>query len=386
MDITLANNIEETIDTGLYTPNLRVIGIGGGGCNAVQRMIELGMSGVEFIAANTDHQALKINPAPVKIQLGPTVTRGLGAGGDPNVGEAAAEESKDEIAKALDGADMVFLTAGMGGGSGTGAIPVVASISREVGAVSMAIVTTPFSFEMGQRQRNANNGLNKLRLYTNTLITIPNDRLLKVAPRHLPMETAFILADDVLRQSVQGITELITQPGLINVDFAHIRRLIQCGGGSLMSIGQGKGENKAINALEQALHHPLLDEISLLNSAGIIANFTGGETLTLAEVHSALSYLHEQSGPDTEIVMGIINDQQMGDRVQLILVITGLGAPTLEETLSNIQAQKVDPPIASFHETRETVSDVSGSIENMDLPAFLRRRSRQIGQSSYSQH
>jgi cell division protein FtsZ len=385
MDITLANNIEETTNSGLYTPNLKVIGIGGGGCNAVQRMIELGMSGVEFIAANTDHQALKINPAPVKIQLGPTVTRGLGAGGDPNVGEAAAEESKDEIAKALDGADMVFLTAGMGGGSGTGAIPVVASISREVGAVSMAIVTTPFSFEMGQRQRNANNGLNKLRLYTNTLITIPNDRLLKVAPRHLPMETAFILADDVLRQSVQGITELITQPGLINVDFAHIRRLIQCGGGSLMSIGQGKGENKAINALEQALHHPLLDEISLLNSAGIIANFTGGESLTLAEVHSALSYLHEQSGPDTEIVMGIINDQQMGDRVQLILVITGLGAPTLEETLSNIQAQKVDPPIVSFHETRETVSDVSGSIENMDLPAFLRRRSRQIGQSSYSQ-
>lgn len=386
MEITLANNIEETINSGLYTPNLRVIGIGGGGCNAVQRMIELGMSGVEFIAANTDHQALKINPAPVKIQLGPTVTRGLGAGGDPNVGEAAAEESKDEIARALDGADMVFLTAGMGGGSGTGAIPVVASISREVGAVSMAIVTTPFSFEMGQRQRNANNGLNKLRLYTNTLITIPNDRLLKVAPRHLPMETAFILADDVLRQSVQGITELVTQPGLINVDFAHIRRLIQCGGGSLMSIGQGKGENKAIDALEQALHHPLLDEISLLNSAGIIANFTGGESLTLAEVHSALSYLHEQSGPDTEIVMGIINDQQMGDRVQLILVITGLGAPTLEETLSNIQAQKVDPPIASFHETRETVSDVSGSIENMDLPAFLRRRSRQIGQSSYSQH
>lgn len=385
MDITQTNNIEETFNTNLYTPNLKVVGIGGGGCNAVQRMIELGMSDVEFIAANTDHQALKINPAPVKIQLGPTVTRGLGAGGDPNVGEAAAEESKDDIARALDGADMVFLTAGMGGGSGTGAIPVVASVARDVGAVSMAIVTTPFSFEMGQRQQNANNGLNELRLYTNTLITIPNDRLLKVAPRHLPMETAFILADDVLRQSVQGITELITQPGLINVDFAHIRRLIQCGGGSLMSIGQGKGENKAFNALEQALHHPLLDEISLLNSAGIIANFTGGESLTLAEVHSALNYLHEQSGPDTEIVMGIINDTQMGDRVQLILVITGLGAPTLVETLTSIQAQKVETQVAPVHEIRESVSETSGSIEDMDLPAFLRRRSRQIGQSAYSQ-
>jgi len=385
MDITQTNNIEETFNTNLYTPNLKVVGIGGGGCNAVQRMIELGMSDVDFIAANTDHQALKINPAPVKIQLGPTVTRGLGAGGDPNVGEAAAEESKEDIARALDGADMVFLTAGMGGGSGTGAIPVVASVARDVGAVSMAIVTTPFSFEMGQRQQNANNGLNKLRLYTNTLITIPNDRLLKVAPRHLPMETAFILADDVLRQSVQGITELITQPGLINVDFAHIRRLIQCGGGSLMSIGQGKGENKALNALEQALHHPLLDEISLLNSAGIIANFTGGESLTLAEVHSALNYLHEQSGPDTEIVMGIINDTQMGDRVQLILVITGLGAPTLEETLTSIQAQKVETQVAPVHEIRESVSETSGSIEDMDLPAFLRRRSRQIGQSAYSQ-
>jgi cell division protein FtsZ len=379
MENSEQNNFPKNLNSNIYIPSLKVIGIGGGGCNAVQRMIEMGMSGVEFIAANTDHQALKINPAKVKIQLGPNVTRGLGAGGDPKIGEKAAEESQNDIADALDGADMVFLTAGMGGGSGTGAIPVVANISREIGAVSMAIVTTPFSFEMGQRQRNATSGLNKLRLHTNTLITIPNDRLLKVAPRHLPIETAFILADDVLRQSVQGITELITRPGLINVDFAHIRRLIQCGGGSLMSIGHGKGENKAQKALEQALHHPLLEEISLFHSAGIIANFTGSDSLALSEVNDALNYLHEQSGADTEIVLGVNNDENMGDRVQLILVITGLGAPTLEEALSNVQAQRIEHQTAPILEPREPVPEISSSFQDLDLPAFLRRRSQQAG-------
>ena len=384
------NNIHSTqsenrIDQNIYKPVLKVIGIGGGGCNAVQRMIELGMSDVEFIAANTDHQTLNYNPAPVKIQLGPNVTKGLGAGGDPRIGQAAAEESEVEIAAALEGADMVFLTAGMGGGTGTGAISVTAKIAREVGAVCMAIVTTPFSFEMGKRQRNSNWGLNNLSQHTNTLITIPNDRLLKIAPRHLPMETAFILADDVLRQSVQGITELITRPGLINVDFSHIKRLIQQGGGSIMSIGQGKGENKTQKALEQALHHPLLEEVSIYQAAGIIANFTSGDELTLSEINTALSYLHEQTGPDTEIVLGVNNDEQMGNRVQLILVITGLGASTLEGTLSNIQTEdEVLTPIP-VQLPSEPLSEYQDVAINYDLPAFLRRRSRFSNQSSITQ-
>jgi len=377
-------------------PVLKVVGLGGGGGNAITRMMELGLKDVEFIVANTDHQVLEKNPAPVKIQLGPRVTRGLGAGGNPGIGRAATEESCREIASALQGADMVFLTAGMGGGTGTGAIPVVAEIARSLGAVTIAIVTTPFSFEMGRRQRNASEGLDLLRKYTNTLIAIPNDRLLFIAPRNLPIETAFRLADDVLRQAVQGITELITEPGMINVDFAHVRRLIQLGGGAMMSIGQGEGEQKTRKALEQALHHPLLETIALENAAGIIANFTGGDDLTLFEVQDALANLQEQTSNQTEIVLGVIRDERMVDRVQITLIVTGLGAPTLEETLfkvaapSKAEAPKVpqqaalasDPkPLPIKTETTEPIPPVTSGISpnNLDLPAFLRRRARLAG-------
>jgi cell division protein FtsZ len=321
-----------------HLPVLKVLGLGGGGCNAVNRMMELGLNGIEFVAANTDYQALQTCLAPVKIQLGPRVTRGLGAGGKPEVGRASAEESERQIAAALEGADMVFLTAGMGGGTGTGSIPIAARAARSVGAVTIAIVTTPFSFEMGRRQRNATTGLADLRPHTNTLIAIPNDRLLYVAPRNLPMEVAFRLADDVLRQAVQGVTELITEPGLINVDFAHIRRLMQLGGGALMSIGQGQGENKARMAIDQALHHPLLESTSLENAAGVIANFTGGSDLTLVEVSEVLTEVQAQIGPQAEIVLGVTHDPCMEGRAQVILVVTGLGAPTLEEALSSAEA------------------------------------------------
>jgi cell division protein FtsZ len=387
---------------GFRPPVLKVIGLGGGGCNAVERMIELGLTGVDFIVANTDKQALATYTAPTKIQLGPNITRGLGAGGDSRIGQLAAEESADELAAAMTGADMVFLTAGMGGGTGTGSIPVTAEIARRVGAVSIAIVTTPFSFEMGRRQRNAAEGLTRLRGRTHTLIAIPNDRLLFVAPRNLPMETAFRLADDVLRQAVQGITELITEPGMINVDFAHIRRLIQLGGGALMTIGQGSGENKTSQALEQALHHPLLDSVSLESAQGIIANFTGGNHLTLSEVQEALNHLQAETGGETEIVMGVINDERMGDRVQIILVITGLGAPTLEDTLSNFNKVKPEsdiqtstkPPTGSgaaqnnpkqhtpfpgsYSEPAIPCQPLEPSFvaQSLDLPAFLRRRTR----------
>ena len=353
----------------IHKPVLKVIGLGGGGCNAINRMMELGLGGVEFIGANTDYQALQSCLAPVKIQLGPRVTRGLGAGGKPEVGRAAAEESEQSIARALEGADMVFLTAGMGGGTGTGAIAVTARAARSVGAVTIAIVTTPFSFEMGRRQRNATAGLALLRPHTDTLIAIPNDRLLYVAPRNLPMEVAFRLADDVLRQAVQGVTELITEPGLINVDFAHVRRLMQLGGGALMSIGQGQGENKARQAVDQALHHPLLESVSLENAAGVIANFTGGSDLSLLEVSEVLTEIQGQISPQAEIVLGVNHDECMENRAQVILVVTGLGATTLEEALSSAETASRPAPRPAAQAAGPAQPAAAGSTTPEGTPA-----------------
>ena len=355
-------------------PVLKVIGLGGGGCNAVARMMELDLKGIEFIAANTDMQALNANPAPTKVLLGSNTTRGLGAGGDPSQGWAAAEESRKELASVLSGADMVFLTAGMGGGTGTGSIPVAAEIARLQGAVTIAIVTTPFAFEMGRRQKNSNEGLKRLREHTHTLVAIPNDRLLYVAPRNLPMETAFRLADDVLRQSVQGITELVTEPGLVNVDFAHIRRLILLGGGALMAIGQGQGEGKAQQALDQALHHPLMDTVQLSNARGVIVNFTGGSDLSLYEVQSALTSLQDQTGPQAEIVFGVISDERMKDRLQVILMITGLGATTLEEVMGASTPKTVVADRSL--ETIPRMASVASPYLDRDLPPFFRNRTR----------
>ncbi len=381
-------------------PNIKVVGMGGGGCNAVNRMIEYGMQGVEFIACNTDKQALNSSLADIKLQLGPRSTRGLGAGGIPAVGEKAAEESVQMLADALEGADMVFLTAGMGGGTGTGSIPVAARVSKAVGALTIAVVTTPFSFEMGRRQKNAAIGLQKLRKFTDTMITVPNDRLLEVAPRDLPLEMAFRLADDVLRQGVSGISELLTETGLINVDFAHIRHVMKLGGGTLMSIGTGEGEDKAMKALDQALHHPLLDEISLNTAIGIIANFSGGEDLTFAEVAATLSHLHDEAGPDAEIIPGVINDPKLAHRAQVILIVTGLGAlpieqviPGAEKYIVEIEAEeakqrknRMPDPIVSNKRTEPDRNDQRAysfsehqapmTAADLDVPAFLRKRIR----------
>jgi cell division protein FtsZ len=385
----------ESYEQSTPMPVLKVMGLGGGGCNAINRMIELDITGIEFLAANTDYQALQTSLASKKIQLGPEATRGLGAGGNPEIGRQAAEESERAIADALEGADMVFLTAGMGGGTGTGSISVAARVARSMGAVTIAIVTTPFSFEMGTRQRNANQGLSELAQHTDTLIAIPNDRLLMVAPKDLPLEVAFRLADDVLRQAVQGITELITEPGMINVDFAHVRRLMKIGGGAFMSIGHGKGLSKARNAVEQALDHPLLEEISIDQAAGIIANFTGGDDLTLYEVSEVLNELHSRVGDQAEIVFGISNDERMRGRAQVILVITGLGAPTLEEVMPGISLkiesatpshrviapEPLPEPVASKVEVTEPLGAVPAGVpqyaaDDLDIPAFLRRRTR----------
>jgi cell division protein FtsZ len=368
----------------IHKPVIKVLGLGGGGGNAVDRMIDLGIRGVDFVVANTDQQALNRSKAPVKIHLGPKSARGLGAGGNPALGRTAAEESWREIARALAGADMVFLTAGMGGGTGTGSISIAAQIAKAQKAIAIAVVTTPFSFEMGRRQKNAAEGLINLRKHANTLISIPNDRLLEIAPRDLPLDTAFRLADDVLRQAVQSITELITEPGLINVDFAHIRRLMKLGGGALMTIGQASGQNKALTAIQQALYHPLLDNISIRNAAGIIANFTAGADLTLMDINSALSYLQEQANPLAEIVMGTTVDNRMEDRVQVILVVTGLGASPLEEVLLGAE-EKISRPLKlpespSTESPEEIRVPQMVATSNLDIPAFMRRQPRYAGQ------
>ncbi|MGB4595077.1 MAG: cell division protein FtsZ [Anaerolineaceae bacterium] len=372
-------------------PKIVVVGLGGGGSNAVNRMIESGMKDVMFIAANTDAQALSRNLAPNKIQLGPKSTRGLGAGGLPTVGETAAEESTRELAALLQGAEMVFLTAGMGGGTGTGAIPVAAKVAKAVGAVVIAIVTKPFTFELGRRQTNCAAGLTKLKEYCDTLIVIPNDKLIEVAPRDLPLEMAFTLADDVLRQGVQGISELITETGLINVDFSHIKNVMTRGGGALMAIGTGSGPNKVQQAIEKALHHPLLDDIDLFSATGMIANFTGSSSMSFKEVTDALQTLQQATGFHADIIPGLITDQRMEDRVQLILIVTGIGSDKSTQVEFNHPAEvyqaptkysQAQPVIQSETVTQSdpqqlNLNNYTPHVEasnNLDVPAFLRRR------------
>lgn len=344
-------------------PVVKVLGLGGGGSNAVNRMIELGVGGVEYIAANTDRQALASCLAPVKIQLGPKITRGLGAGGDPRIGSAAAMESSREIAEALGGADMVFLTCGMGGGTGTGSAPVAAEIAREIGAVTIAVVTLPFGFEMGRRMQNSQSGVRALQPHTHTLITVPNDRLLKVVPKDVSLEIAFRLADDVLRQGIQGISELITRPGLINVDFAHVRQLMMRGGGALMSIGLGEGPDKAVQAVRQALHHPLIEIDSLDQANGVLVDFTGGEDLTLHEIGEAVAELRQTLRPETEVILGAGMDESLEGRAQVILIVTGLGG------------QAVSPTARVSEEAQPTIAGAPPEGEvDLDIPAFLRKR------------
>jgi cell division protein FtsZ len=346
---------------------VKVLGLGGGGSNAVNRMIELGLTGVEFVAANTDAQALQGSLAPVRLQLGPRVTRGLGAGGDPKIGAAAAMESSREIARALAGADMVFITCGMGGGTGTGAAAVAAEIAREVGAVVIAIVTMPFAFEMSRRSRNAVEGVRQLQPHAHTLITVPNDRLLQVVPRELSLEVAFRLADDVLRQGVQGIAELITQAGLVNVDFAHVRELMMLGGGALMSIGLGEGHKMARTAVRQALHHPLVGIDSLEQASGVLLHFTGGDDLTLFEIAEAVEELRESLSPEADIVFGATTEKAMTGRTQVILIVTGIGGRPVPAAVEAEEAADTGEPAAVLHAS-------SPADQNLDLPTFLRRR------------
>lgn len=316
--------------------SIKVLGVGGAGSNAVDRMIQVGIPGVDFIATNTDAQALARSEASCKIVLGEKFTKGLGAGGDPVVGAEAAERSWEQLSKALHGADMVFIAAGMGGGTGTGASPVVARIAQELDALTIAVVTRPFTFEGGRREAIAEKGIGHLQKEVDTLVVVSNDRLLEVINERVSLDIAFRIADEVLRQGIQGVSELVTRPGLINLDFADVKSIMRGGGGALVSIGHGEGEDKALEAARIALGSPLLHIDSVKGADGLLVNITGGEDLTLAEVDSAMKMISGAALPDAEIIFGAVIDPTMENRVQITLIATGLGvermaAPPVKE-------------------------------------------------------
>lgn len=305
--------------------NIKVIGVGGGGSNAVNRMIDSGLQGVDFLVANTETQALDNSKADIKIQLGEKLTKGLGAGANPQVGEEAAQESREEITKALSGSDMVFVTAGMGGGTGTGAAPIVAECAREMGALTVGVVTKPFTFEGKRRKNQADKGIEMLTSKVDTIIVIPNDKLLQVVDKKTPLNEAFRTADDVLRQGIKGISNLITVPGLINLDFADVKTIMTNQGEALMGIGIGEGENRAVDAAKMAINSPLL-ETSIEGAKGILLNITGSGDLSLFEINEAAEIISEAADPEANIIFGSVIDENLGDRVQITVVATGFGA------------------------------------------------------------
>ncbi len=307
----------------LAPAKIKVIGVGGGGGNAVNRMIDAQLRGIEFIAANTDLQALKKCRALAKLQLGPMLTKGLGAGGDPEVGRKSALEDTEKILELLDGADMVFLTAGLGGGTGTGALPIIASLAAEIGALTVAVVTKPFGFEGRRRMTQAERGVEELRGSVDTLITIPNERLLSFVERGTPLSEAFRIADDVLRQAVQGISDLITVPGEINVDFADVRTIMSGMGMALMGTGLAKGEHRALEAAQRAISSPLLEETSIEGAKGVLINISGGRDLTLHEVAEAARIIADAVDPDANIISGMVIDERMEDEMKVTVIATG---------------------------------------------------------------
>ena len=312
-------------DVTTPSARIRVIGVGGGGGNAVNRMIAASVAGVEFLAANTDCQALKNNRAPLKLQLGMKLTKGLGAGANPEVGKSAAVEDKEMILQSLEGADMVFVTSGLGGGTGTGAAPIIAQIAREAGALVVAVVTKPFSFEGRRRRMAAEEGLASLRQVVDTVITIPNDKLLHTVEKGTPLAEAFLMADDILRQAVQGISDLITVPGEINLDFADVKTIMSGMGMALMGTGIAEGEHRAVDASQRAISSPLLEDTSIHGARGVLINITGGEDMTLHEVSEAANIIQEASDPDANIIFGTVIDRGMQGRVKVTVIATGFG-------------------------------------------------------------
>lgn len=341
-------------------PPIKVVGVGGGGCNAVNRMVEARILGVRFVGINTDAQVLMLCEADDRIRIGDRITRGLGVGGDPERGRQAAEESRDEIKEAVKNADMVFITAGMGGGTGTGAAPIVAQVAKDIGALTVAVVTRPFSFEGAKRKANASQGVAQLQQEVDTLIVIPNDRLLAIADEKTTVTQSFLMADDVLRQGIQGISELITTPGDINLDFADIRRIMAEAGPALMAIGRASGENRAVEAAQAAASSPLLD-VSIHGATGVLFNITSSGNLGLHELNMAAQVIAEVVDPEAEIIFGTATDPTLGEEVKLTLIAVGF-APT-----EMLQSR------AEEEEFRRMRADAMENVADTDLPTFLRR-------------
>ncbi len=383
--------------------DIKVVGVGGGGSNAVNRMIEAGLPGVEFIATNTDAQALVISDAKIRIQIGDKLTKGLGAGANHEVGKKAADEDRDKIAEAINGADMVFITAGMGGGTGTGASPVIAEVAKELGALTVAVVTKPFSFEGRKRMATAEIGIKNLREKVDSLIIIPNDRLLQVADSDTSILEGFKKADDVLRQGVQGITDLITVPGLINLDFADVKTIMAGSGSALMGIGRANGENRAVHAAQEAISSPLL-EATISGATGLLINITGGPNLGILEVNQASEIIAEAADPDAEIIFGTAINQDMKDEIKVVVIATGFNKE--REFGGGRQIRSVTPAAglsdspsgysgggnhsggnnsngnpAQVHSIRPAQADqmkpatmASPTSDDLDIPSFLRKR------------
>ena len=368
---------------------IKVVGIGGGGCNAVNRMIAEGLQGIEFISINTDAQALLKSQAQTRVRIGDKSTRGLGAGGDPKIGQAAAEESAEELYEVLKGADMVFVTAGLGGGTGTGAAPVVAQIAKEIGALTIGVVTRPFSFEGAHRSRSAEQGAMRLKEHADTLIVIPNDRLLQIVTKNVGLNDAFRMADDVLRQGIQGISELITIPGLINLDFADVRTIMSEGGAALMAVGQASGEDRAKIAAEQAISSQLLD-VTINGARGILFNVTGGSNLSLYEVNQAAAIIKETASPDVNLIFGAVVDENMGDNIRITVIATGFDRATSpleaepaffrqetprpqQDRLSTYDSQAKTVPNTQPAQAKKQEEYVYSSEVDITLPAFVRR-------------
>ncbi len=318
---------------------IKVVGVGGGGNNAVNRMISEGLGGVEFISINTDNQALMLSKAKTRVRIGDKLTRGLGAGGNPEIGRKAAEESSEELYEVLRGADMIFIAAGMGGGTGTGAAPVVAQIAKELGALTIGVVTRPFTFEGSRRLQHAESGIEGLKSQVDTLIVIPNDRLLQIADKRASLQQAFSLADDVLRQGIQGISELITVPALINLDFADVRTIMSEGGAALMAVGQGVGDDRARRAAEMAINSSLLD-VTIDGARGILFNITGGPDLSLFEVNEAAAIIKESAHPEVNLIFGAQIDETMGDEVRITVIATGFEQSRVSRKLEQQQPMR----------------------------------------------
>ncbi len=367
--------------------NMKVCGVGGGGGNAVNRMIAEQLTGVQFISVNTDAQALMTNSADVKVQIGKKLTRGLGAGARPEIGRQAIEENRDDALRVLEGADLVFVTCGMGGGTGTGAAPIIAQLSRDVGALTVGIVTKPFLFEGRKRMRQAEIGIAEMRKHVDTMIVVPNERLLAVVGKNVPFQEALKKADEVLLHATQGISTLISVTGLVNVDFADVRTVMQNGGSALMGMGMGRGEDRAVEAAQQAITSPLLDSVSINGSAGVLVNITGGEDMTLGEVNQISEVIHDAAGDQAEIIFGAVHDPAMDGEIRVTVIATGFdrSAQQQESPFSRSSAAGVLPfPQRSQRQPKPfsrpgepPAADRAPpeiEISEMEIPTFIRRQ------------